>query len=190
MKKICLLGAVDKRAVSYPLLKCLMFLGKVLVVTDDGVYRRFADEYESRFSFENSEFIVTPVIDEEVQKEVDSISHSYDYVVYITTNEIPSGCDKIIYFRGVEKSIASKGTLKVLENMEYKEVYITFSKLQDSSALKIEPSKSVMSYVFECEDKKEFVPTKDAGFASMLFTFFEKELDIPKASIKKLLLRG
>lgn len=189
MKKICLVGAVDKRAISYPLLKVLMHLGKTLVVSDDGVYRRFSEELETSYGFENSEFLITPVITETVQKEVENKAFQFDYIVYITSNEIPLQCDKVIYCRGVDKGIATKTTLKQLENIEHTEVYVTFSRLEDSSLLKIEPTKGIMAYIFECEERKEFQATKEVAYASMLEKFFDKELDIPKASIKGLLQR-
>lgn len=190
MKKICLIGPVDKRAISYPLIKTLIFLGKTLIVTDDGIYRRFDEEYNNRFSFENSEFIVTHNIkDEEVKREIEQISSSFDYVLYITTNELPEDCDKIVNCKGVDKGFVSRSVEKEIEKSEHIEVYVTFSKLSDSSLLKIEPNKSTLSYLAECEDKKEFLSTKDASFATMLSKFFETELDLQKSTIKGLLLR-
>jgi hypothetical protein len=189
MKRICLVGPVDKRAISYPLLKVTMFLGKTLVITDDGVYRRFAENYEATFGFENSDFIVTPLITEEVLAEVEKLKNQYEFIVYITTNEIPPECDKIIYCHGVDKGIANNSTMKVLENTEHIEVVMTFSKVEDATLLKIEPTKSIMAYIYECEDTKLFQDTKDVAYATMLDKFFDKELDIPKASIKGVLQR-
>jgi hypothetical protein len=189
MKKICLIGPVDKRAIAYPLLKCLMFLGKTLIITDDSVYRRFSETYETRFGFAQSEFIVAPVIDKDVIDHVESVSSTFDYVLYITTNELPVGMDKILYCHGIEKGIATSDVLSVLENIDHTEVYVTFSRVADNTALKIEPSKSIMAYVFECEDRKDFVGTTDGAYSSMLHKFFEKELDVPKATLKGLLQR-
>lgn len=189
MKTICLIGPVDKRAISYPLIKTLMHLGKTLVVTDDGVYRRFDTEYASRFSFENSDFIVTPVIDRTVQEEVNQIADLYETVLYITTNELPPNCDKVVYCRGVDRAILNLGVLDALEEKEFIEVYVTFSKLSDNTLLKIEPNKNTLAYIYECEDKKEFLPTKESAYSDMLSKFFESELDIPKNTIKGLLQR-
>lgn len=189
MNQICLIGPVDKRAISYPLIKTLMFLGKTLIVTDDGIYRRFDEDYGSRFSFENSEFIIAPVITEEILQEVKGLASSYENILYITTNELPSGVDKVLYCRGVDKGVVTESTLKALENTDHTEVYVTFSKLTDNSLLKIQPTKSALDYIMECEDRKSFLATKDSAFATMLDKFFSQELDIPKASIKGLLLR-
>jgi hypothetical protein len=79
--------------------------------------------------------------------------------------------------------------MKVLENTEHIEVVMTFSKVEDASLLKIEPTKSIMAYIYECEDTKLFQDTKDVAYATMLDKFFDKELDIPKASIKGVLQR-
>lgn len=189
MKRICLIGPVDKRAIAYPLIRCGMFLGKVLVVTDDGVYRRFSEDYSSKFSVGNSDFMVVPVIDDKVMKTVESVESLYEFVVYITTNELPQECDKIVYCRGVDKGILTQETMKVLEKKEFTEAFVTFSRVAEPTSLKIEPSKGVMSYIFECEDKKEFVPTTDSSHTSMLEKFFEKELGVPKNTIRGLMQR-
>lgn len=189
MKKIALIGPVDKRSIAYPLLKCLMFLGKVLVVSDDGTYRRFSSTYETDFGFGNSEFIITPKVTEEVLEDVKRRSNVYDYLVFITTNELVDGMDKVLYCHGVGKNMASENTLTDLEKVEFIDVYITLSKTGDPKALKIEPSKGVMSYIFACEESQQFVATKDASYTSMLYKFFDKEMGIPKNSIKGLLQR-
>jgi hypothetical protein len=189
MKRICLIGPVDKRAIAYPLIKCMMFLGKTLVVTDDSVFRRFSESYDLNFGLANAEFIITPVIDKTVLTHVTSVESSFDYILFLTTNELPPDCDKVLYCHGVEKGFCSSGVLKALENVEYTEVLVTFSKVTDTSVVKIEPSKSVMTYIFECEDKKEFVESADSSYASMVEQFFTKELDVPKKTLSGLMRR-
>lgn len=189
MKKINLVGPVDKRAIAYPLIKTLMFLGKVLIVTDDSNFRRFSETKELCFDFAQSEFMTVLDIDSSVLGEVNSRSGGFEYILFISTDNFVEGCDRTLYCHGVDKSFASKYTITEIEKSEFTEVFITFSKLEDPKALKIEPSKSVMGYIFDCEEKQEFLGTKDPAYATMLHKFFEKELDIPKATIKGLLLR-
>jgi hypothetical protein len=189
MKRICLVGPVDKRAIVYPLIKCMMFLGKVLVVTDDSVLRRFSESYAKSFGFSNSEFLVESTINTSVLDYVLTIQDSFDFVLFVTTDELPSNCDKVLYCHGVEKSFGSSSTLKALENVEYTEIYITFSKLPDATVVKIEPSKTVMAYIFSCEESKEFLETSDASYGATLEKFFEKELAIPKKTISGLMRR-
>lgn len=189
MKRICLIGPVDKRIISYPLLKCLMLLGKTLVVTDDGVYRRFHERYESDFDFGHSRFIVTPKIDQCVLEKVRELENQYDYILYITTNELPEACDRVVYVRGLEKSICSQDTLDALENIEHAEVLITFDKNANTEAVKITPTMSSLAYVMACEENKEFVDIKDARYASIMFKLFEKELDISEKAIRSIMKR-
>lgn len=189
MKQICLLGPVDKRVIAYPLLKVLMFLGKTLIIADDGVYRRFDDEFRMRFAFGNSEFIITPQVSPVLLAEIEGLAPSFDFVLFITNNELPSACDKIIYCRDTEKAIISNGTLSALEDQDFTEVYVTFSRLRDSSLLKVEPSKALMSYIWDCENAKRFSVLKDQGVAFMLEKFFQTELGVPKTTIKGLLAR-
>ena len=189
MKRFCLIGPVDKRFIAYPLLKVLMHLGKTLVVTDDGVYRRFDEGYGKRFSVGHSDFIVEPVIDSNVLEEVKGISSGYETVLYITTNELPESCDKIVYCRGVDKGLITPDVLEVLENKEYVQVYITLAKLKDSGVLKIAPGKGLLEYVMACEDRKMFLPTRDTYYVTMISTLFEDKLGVPKSTIKGLLQR-
>lgn len=191
MKKICLIGPVDKRIIAYPLIKCLIHLGRTLIVTDDGVYRRFDDEYSTNFTYSQSEFLIVPMVNEDLENEINEKNVGFDYVLYITTNELPES-DVIIYCHGVEKSFCSKPVLDVLEDKECGEVYITFSRVEipkGSNTIRIEPIRDLMAYVFECEEKKEFLPTKSSMLLSLLVKFFEKELDVPKSTLKGLLLR-
>ena len=189
MRKICLLGGVDKRAIAYPLIKVLMFMGKTLVVADDGVYRRFSDDYALRFNYQNSDFIISPLIDEGILEEVASVEDSYDSILFITTNELPLGCDKVIHCRGVEKAFSSKAVLNEAEKLDYKEVYVTSSKVDSDSNLVINPNKAVYSYLSVCEDKKEFIGTKEGALTSLLLSLFDKELNLPKKTVSGLLRR-
>jgi hypothetical protein len=166
-----------------------MFLGKVLVITDDASFRRFSPSYATEFGFETSEFIVTPLVSEEVIDAAKRKESVYDFVVYITTNELVSGMDKVLYCHGVGQNMATEDVMTQLEKEEYTDVYVTLSKVGDSKAMKIEPSKGVMEYIFSCEENQEFIGTKDVAYSSMLYKFFEKEMGIPKNSIKGLLQR-
>lgn len=189
MKNLCLLGPVDKRAIAYPLLKVLGFLGRTLVITDDANFRRFAESFERDFGVANLDFKVVPELTEELVKTTRESAISYDYVLYLSLDFLPEGMDKVIYAHGVAKSFGSVETLKQLENQEYTEVFVTFAKPSDPQALKIEPSKSVMSYILSCEEAKEFLGTTDIAYATMLQRFFEKELDLSKNTLKSLLRR-
>lgn len=189
MKTICLIGPVDKRAIAYPLIKCLTELGRALIITDDSVYRRFSDNYDTEFSYSNSEFRVVTIVDEEVIKEVEQVKTNFEYVLYITTSELPDGCDKVIYAHGVGKSFLGEDLVSSIENKECREVIITMTPVKDKTIPKITPDKTVMSYIYACEEHKEFLPSKDSGFITMVTTLFEEELEVPKNTIRGLLLR-
>lgn len=186
-KILGLVGATDKRVIAYPLIKVLMHLGRTLIVADDGVFRRFDTDYQTRFDYGNSEFIITPKIDDDLIEEVKQRSSQFEYVLFITTNEIPDPIDKVIYVRGINKGFATEDVLEKIEESEFSEVLLTFSKVQNKKALKITPSIKQYKYIISCEDAKEFLPSSDTAFVSMLITFFEKELDLPKNTLRKIL---
>lgn len=192
MKKIAIIGAVDKRVIAYPLLKVLTYLGKVLVVTDESTYRRFDENYSRRFEANLINYWVETEVTEKTYQEVDNLVTPYDFVVFITTNEIPPSTDKIIYCRGIDKGFGTPDVVQQLEEKPIDEVltvYVTFSKLEDKTLIRLEPSKTMYMYIAECEDKKEFVDLKDTATASMLYKFFEDELGVPKSTIQGLLKR-
>lgn len=188
-KTLALLGATDKRAISYPLIKVLMHLGRTLIVTDDGLYRRFDEDYNTNFDFENSEFLIIPKLEDEHKELINQKSKSFEYVLYITTNEIPDNASKIVYCRGIDKGLASISTLRQIEDSEFIEVLVTFDKVADKKALKIVPSIKQYKYFSQCEDRKEFLDSADSAFVTLLTTFFEEQLDLPKSTIKSILAR-
>lgn len=183
-----LVGAVDKRGIAYPLLKVLMLTGRTLVITDDAMYRRFDDEYRVDFGFENSHFLIQPVITQELVNRLMPIIANFDNVVYITTTEIIKA-DKTIYLRGINRAILGNEPLRQLEEVDHIEVFVTYSRLEDTRALKLEPSKAQLKYFSDCEDNREFLDTKDVTFVALLEALFEKELDMPRKTIKKIMLR-
>lgn len=186
-KILCIVGATDKRAITYPLIKTLMHLGRTLIVSDDGVYRRFDDTYQTNFDFGNSEFIITPQVDSTLIDSINQRDAQFEYILYITTNEIPPNTDKVVYCRGIDKGLASEDTLKQIEESEFIEVLITFDKIQDKKALKIAPSIKQYQYLNRCEDHKEFLPSTDPAFVTVVASFFEEQLDLPKNTIKAIL---
>ncbi len=188
MTSICLIGAVDKRVISYPLLKCLSLMGgKTLVITDDGVYRRFAQAYESRFEVGTIEFIVTPFIPKSIE-ELGVNPSNYDYVVYITTRELFE-CDSVVYCHGTERAIAPPKVLNKLEDIEHKDVTISMVGKVEKGMLQIGYSKEVMGYICNCEEYMEFVPCMGASFSVMMVTLFDDIFNMSKDNMKKLLGR-
>lgn len=192
MKTLALIGPVDKRVISYPLIKVLSFLGKTLVITDDSTYRRFAENYEQRFQVGTVDFIVEPLVTEKNYEEVEKNPVPYDFVVYITTNELPPKYDHVVHCRGIDKGFGTKPIVDQLDNEpqdKVSTVYITYSKIEDKTLHHVEPSKNALAYCAECEDKKEFTDIKEPTMASNIYTFFEKELNIDKSTISGLLKR-
>jgi len=191
--EILLYGLADKRFIAYPLLKVVKELGKVLVVSDDGCFRRFSDEGVLEFSLGNIDFMVSANY-ESISQEVSSIKHQYNYIVYVLSNEIPQGVTKVIQVKGVSKhfyDLENENTFHVdNKELDIVDVVVSFNKLKDKEVLTIIPSKSLIEYVYNCEDSRDFLATKDSSYASMLQVFFEKELGFNKNQLKSLLAKG
>lgn len=191
--EILLYGVADKRFIAYPLLKVVKELGKVLVVSDDGCFRRFSDEGLLQFSLGAIDFIVSSDYNS-IADEVEKVKHQYNYILYVLGNEIPKGVKKLINIKGVNKyfhDLENERSFHVdNDGIDIVDVVVSFNKLNDKDVLLLTPSKSLIEYVYNCEDSKDFLPTKDTSYASMLQTFFEKELGFNKAQLNSILKKG
>lgn len=189
MKQICILGPVDKRAITYPLIKVLDFTGKTLIITDDGVYRRFADNFEAEFTLGRIDFFVTPVVNMDEIIDYGYRLGTYDFVLFITTNELPDGCDKIIYSHGVDKSMCSQDVMTILEDIEYTDITLTPNAVMDKKVLKMDISKEVLAYAWLCEETKSFAVCKSSSIIKTVTNLFGEMLGINQDVVTKLLAR-
>lgn len=186
MLSICIVGGVDKRVVSYPLIKCLGLMGRTLVVTDDAVYRRFDENYGVDFELGQTTFKIMPVVPNNIG-DLGLKEDNYEYVVYITTNELIKS-DKVVYCHGVERAMATKDVLDCLENIEHKDIILTMGSVP-KGALAIGYSKEAMNYVCRCEEHREFVHCEGASFTTLMMTLFDDVFQMSKDNMKKLLAR-
>lgn len=186
MQSICLIGGVDKRIISYPLIKCLGLMGKTLVVTDDSIYRRFGDNYELEFEKGQVDFKVLPKVPVTVSG-LGVTLDAYEYVLYITTNELIKS-DKVVYCHGLEKAMATREVQLKLEDIEHVDITLTMSKVE-KGILAIGYSKEAMEYICNCEEHKEFVPCNGASFTTLMCTLFDDVFKMSKDNMRKLLAR-
>lgn len=178
MKKFCFIGPADKRLVIYPLLRCLSFMGKTLVITDNPMFKRFSDDYNTDFELGTIEFKIIPKLDEQYSSEI-KIHSSVDYVIYDLLNELPKGdIDKIFYCHGINKCICREDVIQCLKGKECVDVYITMSKVKDMNSFHLKYTKDYMSYVCECEENREFVSYKNTSYSIMIDKFFQKEIQV------------
>lgn len=183
MKKINLIGPVDKRLVAYPLLKAIDLIGKCLVITDDANFRRFADDYSLNFNFGNSDFIIVHEMEKFKEEDLDQPITVYDYILYITTNTIVES-DLIVYCHGLNKSFLTDDVYSKLQEIEHKEIYITPSKIKLKDIIQIPVGKNI-SYVWGCEENREFIPCTDVTLTKVIGHVFSEGLGIDKEELVK-----
>lgn len=186
MKKICLIGPVDKRVLAYPLLKVLDLTGKTLVITDDSNIRRLADDYSKEFTIGRVDVKVVTDISNIVT--IDN-SSDYDYILYMSTNELVPNCDSVVYCHSLNKAIGSPDVLSALEGVEHKSVAITPSVIKDKNTLKISVDKGSIGYVWYCEETKLFCECKDAKLSKAVAFLFSDVLGVGQDAIVKTLGR-
>ena len=175
MKKINLIGPVDKRLVAYPLLKAMIMLGKTLVITDDANFRRFSDKYELNFNYAQSDFIILHNISDFKEDMLDQPITVYDFILYITTNELVES-DLVVYCHGLNKSIVTEEVKEKLEDIEHKEIYITTTPIKQKGIIQITVGKN-MSYVWGCEEYRLFMPCSDTSITKVVAHVFTDILD-------------
>lgn len=174
MKRICILGPVDKRIITYPLVKVLDLTGKLLVVTDDACFRRFADDLGAEFMYGQSQFLVTPFVTKETTKERGYKEEDFDFVLYTTTSERIDEVDALIYCHGVNRSMLPDDDLEYLEEIPHKEVIISPNKIPENKEeekskkdkpVKIDLLKDCLHYVYTCEENRSFMYQSKPGTA-------------------------
>ncbi len=190
MKKICIVGPIDKRVVVYPLIKVADLVGKLLVVTDDANFRRFGDDFEKEFNRGNSDFLIlNDIDDDEILENKGFRVANYDFIIYITTKSLIKDCDKYVYCHGMSKTVLPEKTLFELDKVEHTEVYITQSVLKEKGIIKVGVDKVTMGYVWGCEESRSFVPLKDSNMAKISSFLFADYIGVSQDEYKKLLLR-
>lgn len=188
MKKICLIGPVDKRILAYPLLKVLDLTGKTLVLTDDANFRRFSDDYGSEFSIGRIDIKVIHDITPNILS-VLKVGDDYDYALIITTNTLIDDCDSVVYCHSLNKAMCTPEVLEVIEGVEHKDVTVTCSVVKDKGILKMVVDKAGLGYIWYCEETKLFCECKDAKLSKAVAYLFSDVLGISQDSIVKTLGR-
>lgn len=197
MKQIELIGPVDKRVVAYPLFKVCDLMGKVLVITDDANFRRFSDEYQNRFTLGRSDFIVLNDIKSTVIEDLDVRVNNYDYLIIISTNTLIEGNDLLIYCHGNSQLICSDDVLDNILEQEYQDVIISTSKpsakkddTEEKKSQFIGIDGKTMSYVWLCEENKNFQPCKIQSLSQINAFLFAQVLGLnSKEEFIKIIVR-
>ena len=187
MKKINLIGPVDKRLLAYPLLKAIDLVGKCLIITDDANFRRFADDYSLKFNVGNSDYVIVNDMDNFNADNLEQPMSAYDYVLFITTNTLIDS-DITVYCHGLEKSFVTDDIKSQLQEMEHTDIYITPSKLKLKNIIQIPVGKN-MEYVWACEENKQYLPSKNESVNKIISSVFAETLGYSKDEVVKLLGR-
>lgn len=192
MKTLAVIGGVDKRPVVYPLLQCLKFLGKTLVVTDEPAFRRFDDDFSLEFENDNITIRVVPLVTQEVVTEtVQSLNEPFEYLVVVSNDFIPQGYERVVALSGVNRGFDFVDTTvgDFPNNEEFMRVFISPTKAKNLEYPKITPTPSLLKYIYNCEDYRKFLPLEDQATVAVVTTLFGKALGLESKTIVKLLAR-
>ena len=105
---------------------------------------------------------------------------NYDYVIFITTNNLIDGNDCTVYCHGLNQSICTEKTLDFLETVEHSDVIISSNKPKDVGKdnifLSIEGKG--MKYIWDCEENKMFLPCVHADLSKLSAYLFTNTLGV------------
>lgn len=105
MRKIVVVGKVDSRALVYPMARSLALNGMTVIITDDGAYRRL---YHGKGNFgvvSGVDIVVSNQIDDNYMDLIKDTGLTYENVIVVTNDFIPSDADGIVVCHGVDRSI-------------------------------------------------------------------------------------
>lgn len=192
MKQIQLVGPVDKRAVAYPLFKICDILGKTLVITDDANFRRFSEDYSNEFTLGRSDFVISNDISQSIIGDLAVKLNTYDYVIFINTNDLIDNNDCLVYCHGSSNLICGEDTLDYLEALEHFDVTISThkpSKKNDKNEIFLSADGKTFGYVWDCEEAKMFVPCKNAELVKLANHLFSAVLGVSGEEFSKTIAR-
>ena len=189
MKRIEILGPVDKRAIVYPLFKACDVLGKVLVISDDSNLRRFADKYEKEFTVGRSDFIILPEVTKETVAELSVKFAGYDYVLLVTVNTIFDDCDCIVYCHGAGQLYCNEDVLEGLEEIAHKDVVISAQKPKEKGETFLSIEGKGLKYIWDCEESKMFLPCNHADIGKLSSLLFAEVVGASSEDYGKYLVK-
>lgn len=196
MKQIQLVGPVDKRAIAYPLFKMCDTMGKTLVVTDDANFRRFSDDYSNEFTLGRSDFVITNDISQAIIGDLGVKLNTYDYVIFINTNDLIDNNDCLVYCHGSSNLVCGDDTLDYLEAFEHFDVTISTNKPskkgdkeKDKNLIFLTVDGKSLGYVWDCEEQKMFVPCKNAELTKLSCHLFNSVFGLSTEDFGKTIVR-
>ena len=194
MRQIQLLGPVDKRAIAYPLFKVCDLVGKTLVVTDDANFRRFGENFEREFTLGRSDFVIVNDVSKAILEDLGVRLGTYDYVIFITTNELIDSNDCLVYCHGNNEMICDETNLDYLEAIEHLDVTISTQKPkkekgEKSAGAYLAVDSKSFAYIWECEESKMFVPCKHPELTKLSAYLFASVIGISPDEYAKTIVR-
>lgn len=187
MKVITVLGAVDKRVITYPLIKALGLDGKVLVISDDNVFRRFDSELSTEFTYDTVEFLIT----QDILGVDEARLTGYETILIISTSEIHPKTTKLVYVHMETNHLYQEKVLEELEGKDFVNVmYVTGKKVTEEADIKFTPNKGLYDYVNQCESAMEFLPVKEGNMGLTLKKMFDDHLEVDSKTLSSILKRG
>lgn len=192
MKKISVVGCVDKRFVVYPLIHVLSLLGRVAIITDDTSFQRFGDGQEYDIEVGTALiYIRTGLTEESIEEILLEAGEPFDYLLVIANTFVYPQAS-VIHLASITKGFENFPYVTsedLSEKEDIKKVYLTASKPKNLEGLKIVISPKLLAYVYACEDSRRFFPMNDSGVVGMLATLFGDRIDTPAKTLVKMMVR-
>lgn len=207
MKILPIFGKGDKRILAYPLMKCLLLLGKSVVITDDISFNRLyteeTDKKEAQVTLDKKKNIqevleirITHNIEDEYKDLIKEYEdQNFDNCLILSEKYLPDCSNKFIAITTLYKDFAGIHIDEFLGYNEDKDPDLTIFTTEvlnkkDWKDVRIfEWNEDRLLYPYKVEEHRRLLPINDKEINGFIRDKFAGLFDIPAKEFEKLLKR-
>lgn len=187
MKIITVLGAVDKRIIVYPLARALSKEHNVVIIADDGAYRRLYAGHATHGTCGRIDIVTGIDISGDLIKSIEQFGSQYDYALVVSNDKVPAGCEYVVKCTGVDRTICPESESNEVLDIPSTDVILSHKVQKDKNKVSINIGVEAVKYLFDVEEQRQLkllpVPEINKAIANV----FSKATGIEQKRLYKLL---
>lgn len=180
--KIALVGAADKRAIVYPLLRLANILGHTELISDDHAYRRLLRDHSKIGDIGN---VAVRIVEGTTDIESNTENRDPEVTVYAFTDIVPSDSTYVIRCNYTNDSM---GDIQEAPETTLPSVAVKVELFGSKDKLSISLAES-LEYIYSVEARKEIVQLKNRKLQRQLAFILKDPLGKTQKQITQLLAR-
>lgn len=155
MKRIVLLGPIDKRILIYPLARALSIEHNVIVIADDGVYRRLYQGTERYGTCGKVDIAVGVDINSVLSDAPNYFGVQHNFQLIASNNEVPAKTDYVINCLGVDRTICPENNTPEIKDIPFKNVVLSYKVPKDKNKIAVTIGMEAVKYLFDVEEQRQ-----------------------------------